>query len=60
MKRISFLFVGIAILAGVVGFAGTESKPAAAQEAAPIFVTQNSSGIPRLEVYLGGPRSRRT
>ena len=44
MKRISFLFVAIAIVAGVVGFAGTVSKHTAAQEAAPIFVTKIPAG----------------
>ena len=44
MKRISFLFVAVAILAGVVGFAATASRHAAAQEAAPIFVTKIPAG----------------
>ena len=44
MKRISFLFVAVAILTGVVGFAATLSRHAAAQEAAPIFVTKIPTG----------------
>ena len=44
MKRISFLFIAVAILAGVVGFAATASRHAAAQEAAPIFVTKIPDG----------------
>jgi hypothetical protein len=44
MRRISFLFVAIAILAGVVGFVATASRHAAAQEAAPLFVTKIPAG----------------
>ena len=44
MKRVSFLFVAVAALAGVVGFAATASRLAAAQEAAPVFVTKIPAG----------------
>ena len=39
MKRITFLLVAVATLAGVVGFTATASRHTA-QESAPIFVTE--------------------
>jgi len=38
MKRITFLFVAVALLAGVVGLTVVTSRPASAQEAPAIFV----------------------
>jgi len=44
MKRITFLLVAVATLAGVAGFTSTMSRRATAQEATPIFVTTVPSG----------------
>ena len=44
MKRIAFLLLMFATLAGVVGFAATTSRHAAAQEAVPIFVKEIPAG----------------
>ena len=43
MKRITFLLVAVATLAGVVGFTATASRHTA-QESAPIFVTEMPKG----------------
>ena len=44
MKRLTPLFIAVATLAGVVAFTARASRHAAAQEAAPIFVTEIPSG----------------
>src|SRR5262249_36990690 len=44
MKRITFLLIAVATLAGAAVFTATESRHAAAQEAAPIFVKKIPPG----------------
>jgi len=44
MKRITFLLVAVVTLAGVAAFTSTMSRPANAQETAPIFVKTIPSG----------------
>jgi len=44
MKRITFLLVAVATLAGAAAFTSTMSRRASAQEAAPIFVKTIPSG----------------
>src|SRR5499433_2551198 len=44
MKRLTTLLIAVATLAGVVAFTARASRHAAAQKAAPIFVTQIPSG----------------
>ena len=44
MKRLTFLLIAVATLAGVVVFTARAPQHAAAQQAAPIFVTEIPSG----------------
>ena len=44
MKRITFLLVAVATLAGVVVFTATTARHVTAQESAPIFVTKIPAG----------------